>query len=146
MKQKIHLGNNIFLSEENNQLINGTIKLSISEKEKRLLSHFTQHPDTELTKRNLIGVIWEQRAETTDDANLTQLIYKTRRDLAAVNLTNCIRTIPGKGYLFISDKAEPTDESGIYRKPKHERLIGSVITFIAFIILVYTLIYFIHPA
>lgn len=146
MKKKIHIGNNIFLSEETNQLINGTIKLSISEKEKRLLSHFTQHPDTELTKRNLIGVIWEQRAETTDDANLIQLIYKTRRDLAAVNLTNCIKTIPGKGYLFISDKTTAIDDSGIYRRPKYERLIGSVITFIAFIILIYTLIYSFHPA
>ncbi len=143
MNKKIHLGNNIFFSEETNQLINGAIKLSISEKEKRLLSHFIRHPDTELTKRNLIGVIWEQRAETTDDANLTQLIYKTRRDLAAVNLTNCIKTIPGKGYLFISDKA---DEAVIYHKPRYERLIGSVITFIAFIILIYTLIYCFHPA
>lgn len=145
MNPKIYLGNNIFLSEENNQLINGAMKLSISEKEKRLLSHFIQHPDTELTKRDLIGVVWEQRAETTDDANLTQLIYKTRRDLAAVNLTNCIKTIPGKGYLFIPDNADTNDEGVIRRKPGYARLFGSIITFIAFIILIYTFIYFFHP-
>ncbi len=146
MSKDICLGNDIFFSEEKNQLIKGSVTLSISEKEKQLLSYFTRHPDTELTKRDLIDVIWQQRAETTDDASLTQLIYKTRRNLAAVNLTHCIKTIPGKGYLFISDQKSadnsPLVESNL---SGHARLIFSALVFSAFIILVFTLVYYLQP-
>ncbi|MCX8958449.1 winged helix-turn-helix domain-containing protein [Erwinia psidii] len=108
MSEEIELGNNIFLSEENNYLTNKNIKLSIGEKEKRLLSYFLQHPNIELTKQELINTIWEHRAATIDDANLTQLIYKVRRDLSTVDMKSCIKTIPGKGYVYIPKKVKKT--------------------------------------
>ena len=63
MNEEIYLGNNIYLSEERNHLINGNITLTISEKEKRLLSYFLRNPEKELTKSHLITAIWESRAD-----------------------------------------------------------------------------------
>lgn len=139
MSKNIYLGNNIFLSAEHNLLINGSVKLSISEKEKKLLCYFAQHADIELSKRNLIEAIWESRAATTDDSNLTQLIYKIRRDLAAVNLTNCIRTIPGKGYQFVSDGITAGHATS-HIPAGHERLICSTIILTACVMVACTLI------
>jgi len=132
MSEEIYLGNNIYLSEERNHLVNGNITLTISEKEKRLLSYFLRHPETELTKSNLIAAIWENRAATIDDANLTQLVYKIRRDLAAVNLRNCIKTIPGKGYIYIPEQPQAEQKSALSGiSNKKEYLVCSVLTAVA---------------
>lgn len=144
MSEEIYLGNNIYLSEERNHLINGDITLTISEKEKRLLSFFLQHPEMELTKSNLISAIWENRADTIDDANLTQLIYKVRRALAAVNLRNCIKTIPGKGYIYIPAK-KTAQKSSVAASPvssKTEYVFYTSLTAIAAVITFCTLFYF----
>lgn len=143
MNEEIYLGNNIYLSEERNHLVNGNITLTISEKEKRLLSYFLRHPETELTKSNLISATWENRAGTIDDANLTQLVYKIRRDLAAVNLRNCIKTIPGKGYIYIPEKK--TEQKPAPAQPvssKTECVVCSALTAVAAIMAICTLLFF----
>jgi len=144
MNEEIYLGNNIYLSEERNHLINGNITLTISEKEKRLLSYFLRNPEKELTKSHLITAIWESRAATIDDANLTQLVYKIRRDLAAVNLRNCIKTIPGKGYIYIPDKKKAVQEPVMADagSSKTECLICSALTIIATVMALCTLCFF----
>ncbi|EOS93547.1 winged helix-turn-helix domain-containing protein [Erwinia tracheiphila] len=137
MSENIEIGNNIFLSEEDNYLTNKSIKLPIGEKEKKLISYFLRHPHIELTKKELINSIWENRAETIDDANLTQLIYKIRRNLAAVNMNNCIKTIPGKGYIYIprkKNKGESVPFSSSVKKRKSS-LFYSILTVITCFIL-----------
>jgi len=141
MSEEIYLGNNIYLSEEKNHLINGNITLTISEKEKRLLSYFLHHPETELTKGNLIAAIWENRAATIDDANLTQLIYKIRRDLAAVNLRNCIKTIPGKGYIYLPEKDKESEAPMQAVSNKTECVVCSILTVTAALMAICTLFF-----
>ncbi|WP_312045964.1 winged helix-turn-helix domain-containing protein [Erwinia sp.] len=144
MNEEIYLGNNIYFSEERNHLINGNITLTISEKEKKLLSFFLRNPEKELTKNHLITATWENRAATIDDANLTQLIYKIRRDLAAVNLRNCIKTLPGKGYIYIPEKNKAVQEHVIEEAigSKTECFICSALTITAVVMAFCTLCFF----
>lgn len=102
----------VFFEETSNSLIKGEVKITISEKEKKLLICFLNNPDSEIEKEDLINYIWDERSLTIIDANLTQLIHKLRRSLAAVGLPDCIQTIPRKGYIYISppqpQPSEPT--------------------------------------
>ncbi|MEW5290375.1 MULTISPECIES: winged helix-turn-helix domain-containing protein [Erwinia] len=142
MSENIDLGNNIFLSEDNNYLTDRNIKLSIGEKEKRLLRYFIQHPNVELTKRELINTIWENRASTIDDANLTQLIYKIRRDLAAMNMKNCIKTIPGKGYIYIPKKIKTEISVPLVVEKKTTLIFYSLLALIATAMISLTLFFY----
>lgn len=142
MSENIDLGNNIFLSEDNNYLTDRNIKLSIGEKEKRLLRYFIQHPNVELTKRELINTIWENRASTIDDANLTQLIYKIRRDLAAMNMKNCIKTIPGKGYIYIPKKIKTEISAPLVVEKKTTLIFYSLLALIATAMISLTLFFY----
>jgi len=144
MSSNIYLGNNTFLSEEENILMNDNVTLTISEKEKRLLSYFIRHADEELPKRTIIENIWENRAATVDDANLTQLVYKIRRDLAAMNMKSCIKTIPGKGYVFLTPKTQTAVPLQV--QPPVSRLKGVVflalaVTAVVLLALLFSLLY-----
>lgn len=147
MNGEIYIGNDIYLSEDENCLINGSIKLAISEKEKRLLRHFIRNPDIELTKQNLIDSIWEHRAATINDASLTHLVYKIRRDLAAMNIKDCIRTIPGKGYAYLPRKIINTESlpipSTTVGDEKTVKFFGMAMSMVAVIAMAF-LFYFLH--
>ncbi|MFC0142045.1 transcriptional regulator [Erwinia mallotivora] len=144
MSENIDLGNNIFLSEDNNYLTDRNIKLSIGEKEKRLLSYFIQHPNVELTKRELINTIWENRASTIDNANLTQLIYKIRRDLAAMNMKNCIKTLPGKGYIYIPKKIKTEIPAPLVAEKKTTLIFYSLLALIATAMISLTIFFYFY--
>jgi len=97
----ILINESICFDESLNILLRNDIKITISEKEKKLLVYFLHNQDSEISKEQLIINIWGDRASTIVDANLTQLIHKLRRNLSAIGVMDCIKTIPRKGYIYI---------------------------------------------
>ncbi|SCB73801.1 winged helix-turn-helix domain-containing protein [Kosakonia oryziphila] len=97
----IVIGENTYFEESMNSLVRGDITIKISEKEKKLLVYLLKNQGNELSKEQLIISVWGERSSTIVDANLTQLIYKLRRNLTAIGVLERIKTIPRIGYIYI---------------------------------------------
>ncbi|MDA8514748.1 winged helix-turn-helix domain-containing protein, partial [Citrobacter sp. Igbk 14] len=56
-----------------------------------------------IRKNQISAVLWEERSEFINDANLTQLLYLVRKDLKFFGIDNLFVTIPRQGIQLNGD-------------------------------------------